>query len=97
MTLKQNQKVRCVNATWVNRIPQYRVVLNAVYTVEDTYYCPVCNSEQYVLHEFPYYTMMGCKCPLNSRRRQTFYSWRFEAIQDPEYQAEVTDDTRIAS
>lgn len=97
MKFRKGQMVRCVNDGFNNRPPAYKVTIGAVYTVEDTYQCPVCNSEQNILFEFPLHTSMGCRCPNTTYMRQTFYAWRFEPVEDSEYEPEVSEDALFAS
>ncbi|MBN1132133.1 MAG: hypothetical protein JXR52_08660 [Bacteroidales bacterium] len=83
MNFRTGQKVICVNDRF-NRKPVHAVKAGEIYYINGFYSCPSCQSLQFSLFEFPFYTLMGCKCGLTLERRQTFYAWRFVPLDEAE-------------
>jgi hypothetical protein len=75
MKFESGQKVICINDHYES-YSRYPVKKGTVYTIYSNYVCP-CGSRQVTLNEYPGRTLMGCRCHRTSRRRSSYYSWRF--------------------
>jgi hypothetical protein len=79
MSFRVGQKVLCVNDHY-HSYCRYPVKKGSVYTIHGFYRCS-CGSLQVTLVEFPGETLMHCRCPLVSERRQSYYIWRFIPLE----------------